>query len=219
MTLGMRVLSFLAGYIFGMVPSGYLFGKSRHVDITKQGSGNIGTTNTLRVLGKFFGLMTLICDAAKAIVPAVIMYFVFGHKAGGDAHLVMLYAATGAVIGHDFPAVMKFKGGKGIATSMGLFIVCFPQCLPVSFVVFAVAVALTGYVSLGSIMCAVAFPIQVLAFWYFDRLFFFKGNAAMEAFVLSVFLGGLAIARHHSNIVRLYNGNENKFSLHSKKEA
>ena len=218
MTLGVRVLSFLVGYVFGMIPSGYLFGKSRHVDITKQGSGNIGTTNTLRVLGKFYGLMTLFCDAAKAIVPAAIMYFIFGKKAGADPHLVMLYAATGAVIGHDFPAVMKFKGGKGIATCMGLFMICFPQCLPLSFLLFAIALVLTGYVSLGSILCAAAFPVQVLVFWHFDLLFF-KGSSMMEAFVLSVFLGGLAIARHHSNISRLYHGNENKFSLHSKKEA
>lgn len=218
MTIGMRIVSLFVGYVFGMIPSGYLFGKSRHVDITKQGSGNIGTTNTLRVLGKLFGALTLVCDAAKAIIPAVIMYFCLGQRSGVDARLVMLYAATGAVIGHDFPAVMKFKGGKGIATSMGLFIICFPQCLPLSFLSFFIAVLLTGYVSVGSILCAALFPVQVILFHQVGLLAF-KGQAFIEALVISVFLAGLAIARHHSNITRLRNGNENKFSLRSKKEA
>lgn len=225
MSMGVKILVFIIGYAFGTIPSGYLLGKSKHVDIRKHGSGNTGATNTLRVMGNVYGFMTLFFDCMKAVIPALIIWYAF--KASYDAEhvrLLMLYTATGAVFGHDFPAEMKFKGGKGISTSLGLFIVAFPQIIPLEVVIFVLTVAISRYVSLGSILCAIAYPIQVIIFALIDMhvfggpqmLYFYHSDTLIEAVVIAFLTGGLAVCRHHSNISRLAQHKENKFSFHHK---
>ncbi|MDD6550409.1 MAG: glycerol-3-phosphate 1-O-acyltransferase PlsY [Lachnospiraceae bacterium] len=213
----LRLLAFIVGYAFGNVPSGYIMGKLQHVDITKQGSGNIGTTNTLRVLGNLQGLLCLVFDCLKGVVPALITGAVAGHYVPDLRALLMFYAAFGAVIGHDFPATMHFRGGKGIATSLGLFIIAYPVIIPAQIAVFLITVAITRYVSLGSILCAASFPFMAMAAILTGHTAFTM-HQAPEIIILSFVVGCLAIWRHRSNIGRLSSGTENKFSFHHKKK-
>ena len=137
----MRLIALAIGYAFGLILSGYLFGKKNDVDIRKQGSGNIGTTNTMRILGIKVGALTLVCDCLKCVAAVVVVYVLF-HNAYPD-HIVLLelYGAIGAILGHDFPFFMKFKGGKGIACSFGMIVALFPQCLPICVLIFILATA------------------------------------------------------------------------------
>lgn len=215
-----RLLAFLVGYAFGNIPSGYIMGKIQHVDITKQGSGNIGTTNTLRVLGNLQGALCLLFDCLKGVVPALIVGAVAEHVVHCEMNtkaILMLYAAFGAVIGHDFPVTMHFKGGKGIATSLGLFIIAYPVIIPVQIAVFIITVAVSRYVSLGSILCAATFPFMA-AFAIVNGYTSFSQIQATEVILLSFVVGAIAIIRHRSNIKRLISGTENKFSFHHKKK-
>lgn len=212
-----RVLSFWLGYICGIVEFGYLFGKTQNIDIRSHGSGNIGTTNTLRVLGPGFGGLTLICDCMKAVVPALIVYFFLrGQYGEGELSVLMLYAGFGAVIGHDFPVVLRFKGGKGIATSLGLMLISFPETIPLCLLAFIVIVAITRYVSLGSITCAILFPLQVIVFTLTGLFGYGDASYKPERMIIAAIAGALAIWLHRSNIKRLVSGNENKFSFGSK---
>lgn len=209
----LRLLAFIIGYAFGNIPSGYLMGKAKHVDITKQGSGNIGTTNTLRVLGNLDGALCLVFDCLKGVIPALIIGAIF--KDSDMRAVYMFYTAFGAVIGHDFPLTMKLKGGKGIATSLGLFIIAYPVIIPAQIAVFIITVVLTRYVSLGSILCAASFPFMAWAAIYTGHTAFTMQQAP-EIIVLSFVVGILAIIRHRSNIKRLATHCENKFSFHHK---
>ena len=126
--LAARVVSLLIGYIFGMFVSGFFLGKSKHVDLREKGSGNVGTTNTARVRGLKYGAITLLCDCLKPVLASLVVWLIFGRAYAGHIRLLILYASFGAVLGHDFPAFMKFKGGKGVATSVGLILLCFLCC-------------------------------------------------------------------------------------------
>lgn len=207
-----RLISILIGYVCGNFLSGYFYGKKHDVDIRKSGSGNIGTTNTLRTLGKKAGLLALIGDSLKAILASVIVYFIYRNTDASSIQLLMLYAGFGAILGHDFPFFMKFKGGKGIATSFGMIIICFPQTLPICAIAFFGAVFATRFVSLGSILAAIAFGVQAIVMGYMGLLWY-EGVELYEAIIIAVIIAVCAIVQHRSNIVRLINGNENKISL------
>lgn len=207
-----RLISILIGYVCGNFLSGYFYGKKHDVDIRKSGSGNIGTTNTLRTLGKKAGLLALIGDSLKAIIASVIVYFIYRNTDASSIQLLMLYAGFGAILGHDFPFFMKFKGGKGIATSFGMIIICFPQTLPICAIAFFGAVFATRFVSLGSILAAIAFGVQAIVMGYMGLLWY-EGVELYEAIIIAVIIAVCAIVQHRSNIVRLINGNENKISL------
>lgn len=213
--LAARVVSLLIGYIFGMFVSGFFLGKSKHVDLREKGSGNVGTTNTARVLGLKYGAITLLCDCLKPVLASLVVWLIFGRAYAGHIRLLILYASFGAVLGHDFPAFMKFKGGKGVATSVGLILLCFPQAFPICAVLFFSAVGITRYVSLGSILAAVGFGAQAIVMGYLGWLFYPAGNVG-EAVVIAEIISVLVIILHRSNIARLKNGTENKFSLHKK---
>ena len=213
--LAARVVSLLIGYIFGMFVSGFFLGKSKHVDLWEKGSGNVGTTNTARVLGLKYGAITLLCDCLKPVLASLVVWLIFGRAYAGHIRLLILYASFGAVLGHDFPAFMKFKGGKGVATSVGLILLCFPQAFPICAVLFFSAVGITRYVSLGSILAAVGFGAQAIVMGYLGWLSYPAGNVG-EAVVIAEIISVLVIILHRSNIARLKNGTENKFSLHKK---
>ena len=207
-----RIIALIIGYCFGLILTGYFLGKSKDVDLTKVGSGNVGTTNTLRNLGVPAGAITLLCDCLKTVVAVFVVWLIYSFKFD-DPSIFMVYAGLGAVLGHDFPFYMHFKGGKGIASTLGFIIALFPMALPICAIIFLVVVFLTRFVSLGSILGVTAFAVQILVFAHFGLLSF-TGSQLIEVQVICCGISILAIALHHANIGRLLKGNENKFSFH-----
>ncbi|MDO5417437.1 MAG: glycerol-3-phosphate 1-O-acyltransferase PlsY [Lachnospiraceae bacterium] len=212
-----RIICLAAGYVFGLFQTGFIYGKMHGIDIRRHGSGNSGATNTLRVLGKKAGAIVFFGDALKALIPCTVLRIVLSGSAeyAGMAYLLMLYLGFGVILGHNFPFYMNFKGGKGIAATAGLVASMDWRLTLVCAVVFLGAVILTRFVSLGSILVAVAFfAVNLFLSW--------KGEYGLDAGLLPEFwvlLGAvslMAIWRHKANIKRLLAGNENK--LWGKKE-
>lgn len=203
-----RILAVLLGYFFGCFPTGYLVGKRRGVDIRKHGSGNTGATNTLRTLGWKAAVITFLGDCGKTVLAILLAGMIFADS-GYDSMVIKLYAGLGAILGHNFPFYFKFKGGKGIACTAGLAFTLFPAAVPVCLTVFALCIALSKYVSLGSILMAILLVIQIFIFNFYGILGVTE-TSIVEFNTLVLFLGVLAIFQHRSNIVRLMNGTENK---------
>lgn len=203
-----RFMALIIGYFCGCFPTGYLVGKSKGVDIRKYGSGNTGATNTLRTLGWRAGAITFFGDCAKTILAILITGILFS-ATGFDMKILQLYAGLGAVLGHNFPFYFKFKGGKGIACMAGLTFALFPGAVPVCLTVFVLCIALSKYVSLGSIMMAILLVIQIYVFNFYGILGV-PESSVYEFDTLVFILGVLAIFQHRSNIVRLFKGTENK---------
>lgn len=207
-----RVICLALGYVFGLFQTGYIYGKLHHIDIREYGSGNAGTTNTLRTLGWKAGLVTFLGDAGKAILAMLIAWILFHEKYPGQTHLLEMYAGLGAVLGHNFPFYMKFKGGKGIACTAGFLITFYPPLAILCLVVFVVAVAITKYVSLGSILVSICFYAQLIIFGQLGYLWV-DPELLPEVYVLGAILTVLAIWKHRANMKRLASGTENKFSV------
>ena len=203
-----RLMALLIGYFCGCFPTGYLVGKLKGVDIRKYGSGNTGATNTLRTLGWRAGAITFFGDCAKTILAILITGILFS-ATGFDMKILQLYAGLGAVLGHNFPFYFKFKGGKGIACMAGLTFALFPGAVPVCLTVFVLCIALSKYVSLGSIMMAILLVIQIYVFNFYGILGV-PESSVYEFDTLVLILGVLAIFQHRTNIVRLFKGTENK---------
>lgn len=203
-----RLMAVIIGYFCGCFPTGYLVGKTRGIDIRKYGSGNTGATNTLRTLGWRAGALTFFGDCTKTILAILITSLLFS-ATGFDMKLLQLYAGLGAVLGHNFPFYFKFKGGKGIACMAGLTFALFPGAVPVCLTVFVLCIALSKYVSLGSIMMAILLVIQIFVFNFYGILGV-PESSIYEFDALVLILGVLAIFQHRSNIVRLFKGTENK---------
>ncbi len=205
----LRLAALAIGYLFGTFSTGYIYGKIKGVDIRNHGSGNTGATNSLRTFGWKGGAITFIGDCLKAILAIVVVKMLFGNSFDGDVKVLELYAGMGAVLGHNFPFYLKFKGGKGIACTLAVaFTVC-PGSVPVCLAVFFLCLALSKYVSLGSILMVLLFMIQVFVFNFYGILGL-EGNAIIEFNVLTFIFCAMAIIRHKDNIVRLMNGTENK---------
>ncbi|MEO7297726.1 MAG: glycerol-3-phosphate 1-O-acyltransferase PlsY [Verrucomicrobiota bacterium] len=209
------VLTALAAYLLGSIPTGYLVAKAKGIDIRSVGSGNIGATNVFRILGKPAGILVLMADVAKGFVacwfiPLVVLlifeqlsqnYFLqSSSKLLGQIELRRIVAGVAVILGHNYTCFLKFKGGKGIATSAGVLIALAPSAFLVVFCVFMLVAFLTRYISLASVIAAFCLPFSV---WWFH------GSRTMVA-VMS-FLGALAIYKHKANIGRLLNGTENRF--------
>lgn len=217
MDISVRAASLAVGYIFGLFQTAYIIGKIKKVDIRQLGSGNAGTTNAMRTLGAKAGILTFIVDCAKTILAMTLCRLVvasFYPELYADLkYTIGMYAGLGAVLGHNFPFYLKFKGGKGIAASSG-FILAFGTwpMIPIGFVVFFGIVLVTRYVSLGSICLMISFFIELIIFgqlgWYGV-----SGPLLTEIYVLGFLFMALAIIRHRANIVRLLNGTENKFGV------
>lgn len=212
-----RVISLVVGYFFGCFVTGYFYGKSKKVDIRTMGSGNAGTTNTLRNLGMKAGIITFLGDCFKCVFAILLVRVLFRNNSIEMLKLLELYAGFGAILGHNFPFYLGFKGGKGIACTAGVLIAFCPFEIPVCLLLFVTAVVLTRYVSVGSILVVVSFLIQTIMFGQMGW-FQMEQNYLIELYVLSAVITGMAILRHRSNIKRLCNGTENKIKL-SKKEA
>lgn len=192
----MDIVLIIAAYLLGSVPSGYVLGRSVGVDVRKAGSGNVGATNVARVAGKTHGILTLVADAAKGAIPVLVAQQL------GMTLPVTLLVGVAAFLGHLFPVFLLFKGGKGVATALGVFLVLAPWITLLLLVVFATVAWSSRFVSLGSISAAVAAPV---ALWF----------AAYPPPVvqMSAFLATMVILRHRSNIKRLLTGTEPRFTV------
>lgn len=211
-----RLAALVIGYFFGCFPTGYAVGKVRGLDIRQYGSGNTGATNTLRTLGWVAAGVTFAGDCAKTIFAIVLANVLF-RNSGYDITIIELYAGLGAVLGHNFPFYFKFKGGKGIACTAGLTFALFPGAVPVCLTVFVLCLALSKYVSLGSILMAILMVIQIFVFNYYGILGV-PESSIYEFDTLVLILGVLAIFQHRENIVRLFQGTENKLGQKAEKK-
>ena len=193
-------------YLLGSIPFGYILVRVfQGIDVRSIGSGNIGATNVARTGGKGLAIATLLLDTLKGWLPVFLVLTIPGIPASGPAqlHTMATLAALCAVIGHMFPVWLGFKGGKGVATGLGVFLALAPKAVLIVLVLFVVIVALTRYVSLGSILAAAAFPA---ALWWLDR-----NSFPAPALLMCVAVALLVIVRHHQNIGRLLAGTESRY--------
>ena len=205
------IISYIVGiiisYLIGGIPFGYLIAVAKGIDIRTQGSGNIGATNVGRVLGKKYGLIIFILDMLKGFivvffVPAVVSSAVNVPTTIGN--LLVILCGFCAVLGHAFPVYLKFKGGKAVATSFGVFIWLVPLSIAIAFGVWLLTVIVTRYVSLGSMIGSTALAVAIVV--VVDSPF--GDNVYLTA--MSVAVAILIIARHTSNIQRIIAGTEKK---------
>ena len=217
----MPVLAYIvvavAAYLIGSIPTGFLVAKAKGIDIRSVGSGNIGATNAMRVLGKPAGIFVLLVDAAKGwlsvYLGAIIYRVIFQHFMAGpeingfyslpqtqEIRKFALIAGIFAVLGHNYTCWLKFKGGKGIATTAGVYLALAPVALGIALAVFILTILMTRYVSVGSIVAAIALPTTV---WILQPHNLFLG-------IVTTALGALAIYKHKSNIQRLMAGTESR---------
>ena len=208
-----RIICLAIGYLFGMFQTSYIIGKIHHMDIRQYGSGNAGTTNALRTLGKKAGAMTLIGDMLKCVIAILIVDAVFKNRYQEILPLLGMYTAAGCVLGHNFPFYMKFKGGKGIAATAGLIIstLSLPMVL-VCLVAFVGIVGVTRYVSLGSLAIVVIYLVEIIICGQTGR-FQMEPAYLYEMYAVAACLMLLAFYKHKANIKRLLNGTENKLSV------
>jgi len=198
----------VVAYLLGSIPFGYLLVRIfRGEDIRLTGSGNIGATNVARSGAKGLGIATLALDAIKGALAVMVARLVAGYalQSGNYPGLIstqlMAMAALVAVLGHVFPVWLSFKGGKGVATALGVFCVLFPKAILVALAVFILVVALTRYVSLGSILGAITFPIAA----------YFLQHPDVISLVLASGVSLIVVIKHHQNVGRLMSGTESKF--------
>lgn len=199
------------GYLIGSIPTAVWVGKTLHgCDIREHGSKNAGATNTFRVLGKRSGWLVLIVDVSKGVLAASLPHFFTDYLLGyKDEFLILqLCASFSAVFGHVFPIFAHFRGGKGVATSLGIVIGINPYAALVCLTIFLLIFITSRYVSLGAITAALCFPFIS---------YFMINEDARIMIIFTIVLGLLVILAHRKNIERLWKGQENKMNLFSKK--
>lgn len=216
-----RLLCLVVGYFFGAFQTAYFYGKMHGIDIRTMGSGNAGTTNTLRVLGTKAGLIVLAGDVLKTMLAiAVARFFIIPNFAPADTeYLYVLYTAAGAILGHNFPFYMQFKGGKGIASTFGLILSFHPWFIPMGFIVFLGAFLTTHYVSLGSLLIYAGFVIQMVIMGQTGNLGDLSQATLNEMYIIAFLLMAMAYWKHKENIKRLLTGTERKTYLFKKNKT
>lgn len=213
-----RILCIVIGYIFGLFQTAFIYGKMHGIDIRQHGSGNAGTTNTLRVLGTKAGLIVFAGDVIKCILAVVICGLIFGKSHPEEVYLLKLYAAAGAILGHNFPFYLNFKGGKGIAATAGLVLSFHPLFVPVGVVLFFGVFLITHYVSLGSLLVYAGLMIQMVVCGQLG-IFGSSQPVLFEMYIITAFLTIMAYYKHRENIVRLIKGEERKTYLFKKNKS
>ena len=197
-----RLICVAIGYAFGLIQSGYLYGRINHIDIRQHGSGNAGSTNVLRVMGTKAGAVVFLGDFFKAVAAICLVRVLFA--SGSDSvDLLALYAGLGVTLGHNFPFYLRFKGGKGIACMAGIM------------TAMDFRITLTCFVSLGSILVSITFFAELIIF---GRMGSYRVAALSlpEFYILGGVLMGMAVWRHRANIGRLLSGTENKLGASKK---
>lgn len=215
-----KVWCLIIGYLFGLIQTAYLYGRIHGIDIRTVGSGNAGTTNTLRVLGPKAGLIVLIGDMLKTVVAIIVVKLVFGNMYPELEYLLMLYTAFGAVLGHNYPFYMGFKGGKGIAATSGMIISFNPWFILVGVFSFFGPFLITKYVSLGSLSLNLFFFIQMIV-WGQCGLFpiDISQPVLIEMYIVTFLICAMAFWRHRGNIKKLLDGTERKTYVFHKPEG
>jgi len=200
--LGVVVLA----YLIGAIPSGVVLTRMAGIaDIRRQGSGNVGATNVYRVAGKRLGVLTLVSDMLKGVVPLLVLGYLIEHGTLPRTSADMALSAIAGLflfVGHCYPVYLRFKGGKGVATALGVFLVLAPPALVPSLIVFVLVLWRWRYVSLASISAALVIPFAMLGFGY---------SWSMVGVTFIIATG--VICRHKDNIVRLREGTENRFNF------
>ncbi len=194
----MFLIALLIGYLIGSIPTAYLAGRwIAGIDITQHGSGNVGGTNSLRVLGPTAGITVTLLDISKGFVAVMMARLLFGVTPWN-----YLPAALGAVIGHNWSLYLHFRGGKGIAVTIGLMLFLFPREIWILLPLTALIIVVTRYVSLASLTFVALVPLMIL-----------MGKRSTVEIVFAVILAAIAFWRHRGNIRRLANGTERKISF------
>jgi acyl phosphate:glycerol-3-phosphate acyltransferase len=198
----------LGSYLLGSIPFGYIAGRIGGIDIRKIGSGNIGATNVVRVLGKRYGYPVFVLDFLKGFgaVKISMLIAVDARPEWGSPEIFGILAAVASVMGHSFPPWLKFRGGKGVATSAGALFGLMPLASVIAFIIWVSVFWFTRYVSLASLMTAVALPLVILIMTRFNQI---HGKAL---FYSSLCIAAVVIWRHHSNLSRLIHGSEPRFT-------
>lgn len=207
-----RLSCLLIGYVFGLFQTSYIIGKIHKTDIREHGSGNAGTTNALRTFGKKAGALTLLGDCMKCILAIVVVRLLFAERGADIMPLLCIYAAAGCILGHNFPITLGFRGGKGIAASVGFLIAFDWRLFVICAVLFFALFFTTHYVSLCSLSCYILALVAMIVRgesggYGMDRVH------TTEMYLVMVFLACLAFWRHRANIIRLTKGTENKVFL------
>lgn len=193
------ILLSLLAYFSGSIPSGVWIGKTfKGIDIRTVGSKNSGATNAYRNLGAVYGIMTLVIDALKGYLPLLV-----ASKMGVSEKYIVVIGLI-AILGHSFSCFLNFKGGKGVATSLGVFLFLAPKAIGIATLGFLIVIFFTRYVSLSSITAAIILPIMTMILPAKD------GVDKFTLSILSVFIGVFVIYKHKTNITRLLNGTESK---------
>jgi glycerol-3-phosphate acyltransferase PlsY len=194
------------GYLIGSIPAGYVAGRLAGIDIRKVGSGNIGATNVLRSLGKRYGYPVFVFDFLKGVAAVEMSILMFDqYHPAVSRELCTILGGTASVIGHTYPVWLRFKGGKGVATSVGVVFAMVPFAALTFGIVWIITFLTSRYVSIASIAAAIALPVAVGALLYVKQL----SNPILLYF--SVGLAAIVIVRHRSNVSRLLHGTEPRF--------
>lgn len=201
------ILDAIIAYLLGSISFSVIFSKKMAgIDVREEGSKNAGTTNVLRTVGKKAAAFTLICDILKGVIAVLIGYAISFITEELNAALLVQIAGIFAIIGHTFPVFFKFKGGKGIATSLGILLLVNYQIGLICLVFWLIIVIFTRMVSLGSIMAAILFPVLTI---FITQNYLVEGNYILFGIIVAV----LVVFNHRSNVKRILEGNENKLSF------
>ena len=211
-----RIICLAVGYVCGLFQTSYIIGKMHKTDIREHGSGNAGTTNALRTFGRKAGALTLLGDLLKCVIAVLLARLIFGRTESDILPLLSVYAAAGCILGHNFPAYLNFRGGKGVAASVGFVLAFDWRIFVIGAVVFFALFFLTHYVSLCSLSAyvtalAVMLVLGEMGAYGMDR------PRTLEMYGVMAALTVLAFYKHRENIVRLAHGNENRIYLGKKK--
>ena len=215
--IAVRIICLVIGYLFGMIQTAFFYGKMKGIDIRQHGSGNAGTTNTLRVLGTKAGFIVLFGDMLKCILAILLTTALFGRQFGDMLYLLKIYTAAGCVIGHDFPFYMSFKGGKGIACTAGYLVAFHASFIPILLASFLIPFLITHFVSLRSLCLYTVFMILLVVEGQ-NGVFGMTQPLLLELYMIAALMTALAFYQHRANIVRLIRREERKTYLFKKKE-
>ncbi len=222
MTLLLIILGFILAYLVGSIPTAVMVGKAQMgIDIRDYGSGNSGATNTFRVLGKKAGILVMTVDVFKGFaatcIPKLLLLIELNHPISIDVTILQIFFGIAAVVGHIFPIYVNFKGGKGVATLLGMIIAINPLASLTCVIIFLIVLFTSKYVSLGSMIAALAFPILLLI-PKFNSQYQDSPQILNILIAFGFVLFSLVVLTHQKNIKRLINGEESKAKISLKKK-